>query len=450
MKKLKVLIGLFLFVLIIVVFKNQIFSSVISKKVVAELNNVINELPGNDPELYGPSYLDKIANWSNYSVIGLGEATHGTKNFSKLKQQLFKYLVENHGFKALAFEYSFQKSLQVNDYILQGIGNIDSLFVGESWIQDNEELRELIRWMYQYNANKKESDKIQFIGIDNQLDAYAPEQIINYFEQISPDFTLAHPQIIMQIKNLKPIKYKEISHLEYLDRESIYHNLYRQAKQYFNAHPISGPETLNTEILLHLIESIIQSNDFLYRYAIHDYNLRDYQLATNTLWVKKYTRDAGVVVWAHNAHVAKNPDYYPEGKGGGAMGIYLRDLLGKKYLSVATSFSKGEFIAVMSDSSGNDTEPMVCKIEGNPPKNSLNHFFNQLKYPNFILNLNVLEKNTRLYNFLDELKPMIGIGDWYAGSPEQHFTNDRIINLIQAYDILFYFSDTEPITLKKR
>jgi len=234
-----------------------------------------------------------------------------------------------------------------------------------------------------------------------------------------------------------------------LERESIYHGFYKQAKAYFNTHPISG-SNINAEILLHLIESVIQSNDFLYRYAIEDYNLRDYQLATNVLWVKKYMKDNGVVVWAHNAHVAKNPDYYPEGKGGGAMGIYLRDLLGRKYLSVATSFSKGEFMAVMSDSLGNDTSPMVCEIKDDPPKNSLNHIFYQLKYSNFVLNLDQIERNTRLYNFLDGLKPMIGIGDWYAGSPEQHFTSDRIINLIQAYDVLFYFTDTEQITLKKR
>ncbi len=449
MKKLKFLLILLSVIIIVLVLKNQIFSSIIDTQIITELNKVIVESDGNDPILYTDAFLNNITNWGDYTVIGLGEATHGTRNFFRLKHRLFKYLVENHGFKALAYEFSFQSSLKVNDYILNGVGSIDSVFLNEYWIQDNKEVQDLIEWMRTYNLDKKDADKIQFIGIDNQRDAYTPTKILEYFDQIFPDFTLAYPQIIMKIKDLKPPKYREMSHLEYLDRESIYHRLYRQAKAYFNTRKITG-SNINKEFLLHLIQSVIQSNEFLYRFAVQDYNVRDYQLATNTLWVKEYMGNAGVVVWAHNAHVAKNPDYYPEGKGGGAMGIYLRDLLGKKYLSVASSFSEGEFVAVMSDSLGNDTEPMVCKIAGDPPKKSLNHYFKQLQYSNFVLNIDELEQNTRLYNFLNKLKPMIGVGDWYAGNPEMHFTNDRIINLIQAYDVLFYFADTEPVSIIKR
>jgi len=449
MKKLKFLLVLLFVIVIVFVFKNQIFNSIVNHKIIMELNEEIIESPGNDPEVYSDEFLNKIRNWGDYSVIGLGEATHGTRNFFKLKQRLFKYLVENHGFKTLAYEFSFQKSLKVNDYVLYGKGCVDSLFMGELWIQDNEEELELIRWMQAYNSDKNDVDKIQFIGIDNQLDAYTPVSILKYFEHVSPNFRLAYPQIIYKIKNLEAVKYREISKSEYLKRERIYHEFYKLAKTYFKEHPISS-SNMNTEILLHLIESLIQSNDFLYRYAIEAYNLRDYQLATNVIWVKKYMRDAGVAVWAQNAHIAKDPNLYSDGKGGGAMGTYLQDILGKEYLAVATGFSVGRFKAVTSDSLGKDTKPLTFEIKEIPPKNAVNYLFHKLQYPNFVLNIDQIKRNSRLYDFLNELKPMLGVGDWYAGNPKFHYSGDRIINLVQAHDVLFYFKDTDELRIFER
>ena len=168
------------------------------------------------------------------------------------------------------------------------------------------------------------------------------------------------------------------------------------------------------------------------------------------MWVKEYMKNKGVAVWAQNAHIAKDPELYPEGKGGGAMGIYLRDFLGKEYLSVATGFTKGKFKAVTSDSLGKDTKPFTFEIKENPPENSVNYLFDQLQYSNFVLNLDQLDRNTKLHNYLNELKPMLGVGDWYAGSPEFHYSGDRIINIIQAHDVLFYFTDTEPVTIIER
>jgi len=41
----------------------------------------------------------------------------------------------------------------------------------------------------------------------------------------------------------------------------------------------------------------------------------------------------------------------------------------------------------------------------------------------------------------------MGIGDCYLGAPEKHFSGDRILSLDKAYDLLFYFGETHPVTL---
>lgn len=133
---------------------NQSLEAFVPEKIIDELNKNITELPSGSPPLIQDDFFNTITAWENYQVIALGEATHGTKEFCELKFRLFKFLVENKGFRVLAYEYSFKKSLAINDYILNGVGNIDTLLLGESWIQNNIEVKKLIEWMRNYNKTK--------------------------------------------------------------------------------------------------------------------------------------------------------------------------------------------------------------------------------------------------------------------------------------------------------
>ena len=87
---------------------------------------------------------------------------------------------------------------------------------------------------------------------------------------------------------------------------------------------------------------------------------------------------------------------------------------------------------------------MNCEIWKLPPAGSVNAVFNSAKYGNFFLNLKAIPRDGPLYSYLDTLRPMIGVGDAYAGEPELHFTGDRILNLTEASDLLFYFKKTHP------
>lgn len=66
-----------------------------------QLNNVIAPLPEGSPLDYSKRYFKRLLSWENYSVIGLGEGTHGTMDFFELKQGLFKFLVEEHQCRTL-------------------------------------------------------------------------------------------------------------------------------------------------------------------------------------------------------------------------------------------------------------------------------------------------------------------------------------------------------------
>src|ERR1700693_5949410 len=57
------------------------------------------------------------------SIVGLGEATHGSHEFFSMKHRLLEFLVEKMGFTMFAMEGSWSAGEQINRYVEQGQGD---------------------------------------------------------------------------------------------------------------------------------------------------------------------------------------------------------------------------------------------------------------------------------------------------------------------------------------
>lgn len=417
-----------------------------TNELVEQLNKVVVPLPEGSPLTYGNAYLGNLVPWDSFALVGMGEATHGTMDFVELRQRLFQYLAEELHCRTLAYEYSYRKSLLVNDYIHFRHDCLDTLFSGDLWIQDNETLRQFIQWMREFNRNRGPSDRLNFIGIDNQVDAIQLPDVLNQIRTYAPDFEFEMERFPYNVPGREVRKYDEMDPGEYNKLSTAFRDLEREAESYAISLTETGEQT-KAEVALNLIRALIGSHKFLYTYYAEGVNIRDRQMAENTLrLIASSVGEGPVALWAHNAHVAVNPHYSQDGSP--AMGWYLRNALKQEYLSLATSFSLGKFTAVMYDSAGNDTPPLTCEISEEPPPASLNALFHRTSVPQFFLHMRDLDPEGSLYAYLDSDRPMIGIGDLYLGSPELHFTHDRVINVLQAHDLLFYFRDTRPLIVK--
>ena len=101
------------------------------------------------------------------AIVGLGEANHGTHEFFTMKQRIFEFLVEQMGFTTLAFENGWDASRQIDNYILTGNGNLDTLMRNDLYAAwQTEEVRNLIEWMRAYDADPAHATKVHFVGID--------------------------------------------------------------------------------------------------------------------------------------------------------------------------------------------------------------------------------------------------------------------------------------------
>jgi erythromycin esterase len=85
--------------------------------------------------------------------VGLGEETHGTREFFQFKHRMLEFLVKEMGFRVFAIEASYSACENINDYIMgktdDGTKALDSQGF---WTWNTEEVRAMIDWLRTYNA----------------------------------------------------------------------------------------------------------------------------------------------------------------------------------------------------------------------------------------------------------------------------------------------------------
>ncbi len=108
-------------------------------------------------------------------LVGLGESTHGTREFFTLKHRLLEFLVAEMGVTTLLIEASYPASLAVNDYVVRGRGDPNEALSSLGfWMYDTEEMTSLIEWLREYNRRVPEAQKVSFLGFDFQHAGAAP------------------------------------------------------------------------------------------------------------------------------------------------------------------------------------------------------------------------------------------------------------------------------------
>ncbi|MEV3984834.1 erythromycin esterase family protein [Nonomuraea sp. NPDC049758] len=106
-------------------------------------------------------------------LLGLGEARHFVEELGELRNEIFRHLVENEGYRSFAVESDCLKGLLVDDYVTTGAGTLDDVMDrgfshGFGALPAN---RELVRWMRAHN--EEHDEKLRFFGVDGPLEYWA-------------------------------------------------------------------------------------------------------------------------------------------------------------------------------------------------------------------------------------------------------------------------------------
>jgi erythromycin esterase-like protein len=116
-------------------------------------------------------------------LLALGEPAHGEDALLGLRNELFRQLVEQEGYRTIAVESDCMAGLLVDEHVTSGTGALDEVVergFSHGW-GAHAANRELVRWMRAHNEGRPASEQVRFAGFDGPLEtagAASPRQAL--------------------------------------------------------------------------------------------------------------------------------------------------------------------------------------------------------------------------------------------------------------------------------
>ncbi|MBL1083685.1 erythromycin esterase family protein [Streptomyces actinomycinicus] len=275
-------------------------------------------------------------------VLGMGEATHGTAEFFRLKHVLLRFLVEEMGFTALAMEASVSAARAVDDYVLHGTGDAAEALAGLGfWTWRTREMLDVVRWMRDHNRTVPEDRAVRFVGIDPQRCGPSLVALAAVLRTLAPQRADITGGLLGTLGEARPgslVAQRTQLLAEALDLE----RFLQAERDRIAAH--SGDAAVG-QALEHA-RLIMAAADVASRPLRGDAGetgalaARDRHMAQEVISAEERPA-AKVAVWAHNGHVCTGR----YARDIPAMGQHLREHYGDRYYALGLLFGRGAFRA---------------------------------------------------------------------------------------------------------
>ena len=137
-----------------------------------------------------PSVTERLA---AAKIVLLGEATHGTHEFYRVRAAITQELIERHGFAAVVVEADWPDAYRVNRWV-RGTGadrTPDEALAGferfPTWMWRNHVVAEFIAWLREHNARLEPAGRAGFYGMDLYSLYRSMEAVLGYLDKVDPD-----------------------------------------------------------------------------------------------------------------------------------------------------------------------------------------------------------------------------------------------------------------------
>jgi protein-L-isoaspartate(D-aspartate) O-methyltransferase len=247
----------------------------------------------------------------NARVVLLGEATHGTSEFYRMRARITRELVERHGFTIVAVEADWPDAATIDEWVRQAIpapSGREAFARFPTWMWRNREVGEFVEWLRERNLSRPEESRTGFYGLDLYSLHSSIDRVLRYLDDIDPAaarvarqrygclspwetdpaaygrmvlsgrYRACEPEVVAMLRDLMARR------LEYLSRD--------------------GTRFLDAVQNARLVANAEQYYRAMYYGGTASWNLRDtHMFDTLRLLLAHHGPDSRAVVWAHNSHL---------------------------------------------------------------------------------------------------------------------------------------------------
>lgn len=373
-------------------------------------------------------------------VVAFGEATHGTREFFRMKHRAFEYLVEKQGFTHFTIEATMPESRAMDRYVTRGEGDPAKLLAGlYFWTWNTQEVLDLVKWMRDYNV-RAGAPKLRFVGFDMQSPQYAMDSVRSIFTRLDPALGARASVAVSCIAsgrqpNGQYAAANYIAGTNALVRAACADSLAALAATVAARRgewtSVLSPEDLDWA---QQYVTLVRQWERMAAASV-GYIERDRAMAENIVWIADKNPSARIFVWAHNAHVGRKAN---------AMGAFVDQRLGAQYRTFGFTFGTGTFNAVTLNANGQATSVQPQAIN-TVDSTAIEVIFSATRQPRLILDAKKIAAGGSAASLFTRAVRMRSIGSSFSDDRASSFFETTL--LPGDYDALIWFGSTNKSVL---
>lgn len=381
----------------------------------------------------------------NVRVIGLGEATHGSREFFQVKHRLLEFLVREMGFTLFGMELDEGGAKEINDFVLRGEGDRARVLTGQGMSQwDTQEVAAMLDWMRAYNLTAPEGKKVHFAGFDFQANDRSRQDVIAYLRRVAPErVATADSTLAPLVRRPDPARLSFVEFYTYSPAQKaatvagvkeLFEHLETNQQRF-----VRSTSAAEFEEVLQSARRMMQFVDAHSRTG-YEQNKAESGVATRDRYmaenVARTVAGAGpqarMVLWSHNEHVRR--DAYN-------MGYYLGQRYGSRYYSLALDFDRGGFRAL--EIAGKTPAPLKEFTVGPAFQESVSWAMRRAGKGSAFVDFRGAPQTGPAAEWLRRPHAMRSIGNGYApGNPGGYYRAPVVLGT--SYDGILFVEQTTP------
>ena len=312
----------------------------------------------------------------NARVIGLGEATHGTSEFQRMKHRLTEYLAREAGVTVFAIETDQLQAERLNHYVRTGRGNSRLAMTGFYNLWQTREMLAFAEWARRYNTSGRA--RLEIVGFDMIDPRLAMDSTRRFLAAADPEYLPVADALYRELGDVwrrEEFTYPDSVLTRWLGgARSVHAHLRARSAAYAGV-----ADTTRVARAVQHANLVVQSVGNLFPANGGQVGYRDSCQAENLRWeLSRRPPGTRVVISAHSNHVARLPN---------RMGTYLDRVFGDEYRVLGLATHQGTYSADTSAGRPIAARRYVPVALHPGPPGSLEGMLHTLGRPRLLLNL---------------------------------------------------------------
>jgi len=380
-------------------------------------------------------------------VVLLGEATHGTSEFYRMRERISRELIERKGFTFIAIEGDWPDAARIDHYVRHAEyppSEWTAFARFPVWMWRNREVLNFVNWLRERNADVEPGNRVAFHGLDLYSLYNSIRSVLSYLDDIDPQTAKVARQRYGCLTpwQADPATYGHATltgAYETCENEvvSMLMELMQKRKAYAEH---DGERFLDAVQNARLVANAEHYYRTMYYGSRSSWNLRDsHMFETLKTLLDFHGPHSKAIVWAHNSHVGDSTATEMSLRGEYNIGHLCRQEFGNAAYSIGFGTNSGTVAAA-----SNWDEPMEIKTVRPALPDSYERLCHEAGNPHFLLPL----RSPIMTDLIEQLmKPRLerAIGVIYRPETELQSHYFQAV-LPQQFDEYIWFDETKAVT----